>query len=151
MPTAAITGAGSTLAISATAPATENATGFGAVTYTDVGEVVSIGEYGAISNLVTHNPLADRKTYKFKGSYNNGSLAVNLAKAVSDAGQVILAAAGAPTNDADYTFEVTLSDGSIQYFTAKVMSYTTVIDGVDSIIGSTAQIEIISDIIEVAA
>ena len=151
MPTGAITSAGTTLAISASAPSAETATGFGAVTYTDIGEIVSVGEYGASSNLVTNNPLNDRKTYKFKGSYNNGSLSMNLAKDVDDAGQVILAAAASPTNDADYTFEVTLSDGSIEYFTAKVMSYTTVVDSVDSITGSTAQLEIISDIVQVAA
>lgn len=149
MPTGAMTSAGTTLAISATLPATYNETGFEAVSYTDIGEVVNLPEYGKASNLVTHNPLGDRKTYKFKGSYNNGSVTVQLAKDSDDAGQVIVLAA----NDSDnsYSFEVTLNDGTVQYFTAKVMSYTTNVGTVDQITGSTMQLEIDSDIVEVAA
>lgn len=149
MPTGAMTSAGTTLAISASLPSTYNETGFEAVTYTDIGEVVTLPEYGKAFNLITHNPLSDRKTYKFKGSYNNGSVTVQIAKDSDDAGQVIVSAAA--DSDNSYSFEVTLNDGTVQYFTAKVMSYTTNVQDVNSITGSTMQIEIDSDVVEVAA
>jgi len=147
MPTGAMTSAGTTLAISASLPSAYTATGFGAVTFTDIGEVTTLPEYGKTFNLVTHSPLGDRKIYKFKGSYNNGSVGVQMGRDVDDAGQVICAAAAASDNS--YTFEVTLQDLTIQYFTGKVMSYTTNVGSVDQITGSTMTIEIDSDIVEV--
>jgi len=70
------TSAGSVIAISttATAPATYDATGLAALTYAAIGEVTNLGEYGRVYNLVTHNPLASRKTVKRKGSYNDGTI-----------------------------------------------------------------------------
>lgn len=149
MPTGAMISAGTTLAISATVPGALTESGFGGITFTDIGEVVTVPEYGKAFNLTTHNPLGDRQTYKFKSSFNNGSVTVQLAKDSDDAGQVIVLAA--VESDNSYSFEVTLNDGTIQYFTAKVMSYTTNVGSVDQITGSTMQLEIDSNIVEVAA
>jgi hypothetical protein len=145
---AAYTAAGSTLSISAALPLAETETGYGALTFTPIGEVTDIPEFGTVYTLVTHNPIADRKTRKFKGSYNNGSVALALARDPSDAGQSL--ALTALDDDDNYSFEIEFSDGSIQYFQAKVMSYTTGTGTVDSIITSTITLEIDSDIVEVA-
>jgi hypothetical protein len=145
---AAYTAAGSTLSISAALPQAETETGYGALTFTPIGEVTDIPEFGKVYTLVTHNPIADRKTRKFKGSYNNGSVALALARDPSDAGQSL--ALAALDDDDNYSFEIEFSDGSIQYFQAKVMSYTTGTGTVDSIITTTITLEIDSDIVEVA-
>src|SRR3546814_14154410 len=80
------TSAGSTIAVSASPPATYDDTGFEALTFTDIGEVTNLGEFGRAYNLVTHNPLATRKTVTRKGSFNDGTVAMQLARVPSDAG-----------------------------------------------------------------
>jgi hypothetical protein len=142
------TSAGTIIAIGA-APATYDAAGFGAVTVTDIGEVTDAGEYGKVYNLVTHNPLATRKTVKKKGSYNNGSITLQLAIDEDDAGQV--AAKAASDSDDSFTIKVTKQNGAVDYFTAQVMSFTDSIGSVDSIESGSIQLEIDDDIIQVAA
>lgn len=143
------TSAGTLIAIGA-APATYNAAGFGAVPdFETIGEITDAGEYGKVYNLVTHNPLADRKTKKFKGSYNNGSVTLQLAQDETDTGQN--AAEAAVDSDDSFSIRVTKQNGSIDYFTSQVMSFTTSIGGVDSIEGGSIQLEIDNDIIPVAA
>ena len=143
------TSAGTTLGISANAPATYDETGFSALTFTDIGEITDMGEYGREYALVTHNPLGDRRTVKRKGSYNDGALTMSLGRVPSDAGQVLLLAA--LDSDDSYSFEVTLQDGTIQYFSGQVMSYTTNVGSVDQITGASVTVEIDGDIVEVAA
>lgn len=67
MTTLAQTSAGTTLKISASLPATYDSAGFSILSYTTVAEITDMGEFGKEFNLVTHNPVNDRKTYKFKG------------------------------------------------------------------------------------
>lgn len=145
----ASTAAGATLSISSSLPATENESGYGAVSYTPIGEVTDIPEFGKQYALVTHNPIATRKTNKIKGSYNSGSVTLALARDPADDGQVV--AQAALDSDANYAFELEFGDGSIQYFQAKVMSYTTGTGTVDSIVASSIQLEIDTDVVEVDA
>ena len=143
----AFTSAGTTIAISAALPATYNSTGFAALTYTSIGEITDAGEFGKEYNLVTHNPLADRKTYKRKGSYNNGSMTLQMGRVPDDAGQVLLLAA--QDSDDSYSFKITLQDGTVNYFTGQVMSYRTSIGSVDQITSASVTVEVDSDIVEV--
>lgn len=137
----AITSAGSTLGISATLPATFDATGFNALTHTAIGEIVSIdGDIGRVYNLVTHNPLASRATVKKKGSYNSGSVTIQLAIDNDDAGQVI--AKAALLSDNNYSIKLTLQNGDIYYFEAMVMSFPINAGGVDAITSGTITLEI---------
>ncbi|CDO34996.1 hypothetical protein [Novosphingobium sp. KN65.2] len=151
----AITSAGTTLGISAGAPATFNQAGFEALTFTGIGEVTSIdGDLGRVYNLVTHNPLATRATVKKKGSYNSGSVTLQLAIDRDDAGQVL--ALAARDSDANYSFELTLQDGTVIYFQGLVMSFPINAGNVDSITAGTISIEITADdsgndFVEVAA
>jgi hypothetical protein len=142
------TSAGTVISIGP-APATFDAAGYGAVTIAPIGEVTDAGEYGKVYTLVTHNPLADRKTIKKKGSYNNGSITLQLAIDEADAGQI--AAIAAQDSDDSYTIKVTKQNGSADFFTAQVMSFTTSIGGVDSIEGGSITLEIDNDIVKVAA
>lgn len=138
--------AGTTIGVSATLPATDDQAGYDALTFTNIGEVTDMGEYGSVYALVTHNPIGTRRTQKFKGSFNDGSISLGIAESVADAGQVILDAAVA--SDADYAFAIIAQDGDKDYFQAKVMSKTVNIGSVDSIRSSTAQLEITTAIID---
>jgi hypothetical protein len=152
MATGVQTSAGSTLAIATGAskvPTTYDAAGFAALTYTTVGEVTDIGEFGKEYNLVTFSPVGDRKQRKFKGSYNNGSIQVQMGRASGDAGQTAMRTALA--DDASYAVKVTLQDTSKIYFTGKVMSFKTSVGSVDQITSATSTFEIDSEIVEVNA
>lgn len=142
------TSAGTSIAIGP-APATYDAVGFGAVVVTTIGEVTDAGEYGKVYTLVTHNPLATRQTVKKKGSFNNGSITLQLAIDEADVGQI--AALAAADSDASFTIKVTKQNGAIDYFTAQVMSFTNSIGSVDSIESGSIQLEIDNDIVKVAA
>ena len=149
MTSKAFTSAGTKLHISASTPATYNSTGFAALTWTEIGEVSEMGEFGRQYNLVTFNTLGDRRTVKRKGSYNDGTIACQMARVPDDAGQTILVTA--VNSDASYSIKVTLQDGTVFYTTAQVMSYTTNIGNVDQITSATVNLEIDNDILEVAA
>lgn len=143
----AFTSAGTKLSVSANAPATYDATGFAALTFTEVGEVTNMGAFGKTYNLVTHNPLGDRKTVKRKGSYNEGELALQMARVPSDAGQTILTAG--LVSDSSYSFKVVLQDLTTLYFSAQIMSYTTNVGSVDQITQADVSVQIDNSIVEV--
>ena len=139
------TSAGTVLSVSATAPATYDQAGFAALTFTDIGEITDMGEFGKTYNLVTHQPLATRRTVKRKGSFNDGALSLQLARVPDDAGQVVLQA-GLDSDDS-YSFKVALQDGEIQYFSGQIMSYTNNVGSADQINGSAVSVEIDNDIV----
>lgn len=147
MPSSAFTSAGTTVRASAALPATYDGAGYVALTYTLIGEVVDAGEYGRKYEIIKHNPLNTRETFKRKGSFDSGQLNLKLGRVPADAGQAILVAALAV--DASRSFKVTLQNGTIQYFTGQVTSYTTNVGSSGQITGANVMIEIDSDFIEV--
>lgn len=76
--------------------------------YTEVGEVIGLGEFGRSYNEITYSPINSRGIQKFKGSYNDGSLPVTLGRDINDAGQAALRTA--LDVDADYNFKVVAND-----------------------------------------
>ena len=145
----AFTSAGTTIGISSTLPATYDASGYGALSYSAVGEVTDLGEFGREYALVTHNPLGARRTVKRKGSYNDGQVAMTVARVPSDTGQTDIITA--LDSDDPVAFEIVLQDGTTLYFAGVVMSYTTNVGSVDQITSASVMIEITTDIVEVAA
>jgi len=141
------TSAGSTISIGSGVPTTYNSTGFAALTYTEISEVTDIGEFGKEFNTVTHTPVGDRKVQKFKGSYNNGSIQLQMGKDADSTGQTALQAA--LESDNSYAFLVTLQDLTKLYFTGKVMSYKNSVGSVDQITGASCTIELDGDVVEV--
>lgn len=146
--------AGTTIGISAAQPATFNAAGYAALTFTNIGEITDGGEHGKTYAEVTHNPIDTRGTQKFKGSFNLGNKTLQLAIDDDDAGQTL--AKAALESDNDYSFEVTYQDGAIDYFQAKVMSFSKAATSVDSIRSATVTLALTTTktgvgIIEVAA
>jgi len=150
MASGAFTSAGTKISVTATAPGTydDNSTdGLPTLSYTEIGEVSDLGEFGREYNEVTFNPLGDRRTVKRKGSYNDGSVSMTVARVPGEAGQTILTSA--LDDDESYYFDVELQDGTHLYFAAQVMSYTTNVGSVDQITTASVTLGITNDIIEV--
>jgi len=156
--TAAFTAAGTTLGVSASPPATENQAGWEGLTFTNIGEIVDFGEIGRVYNEITHNPVGSRETFKFKGSYNDGNMQLQVARAegvVGDAGLAIIETA--LDSDSDFYFAIELNDNpsgstnTILYFPAKVMSAPNIIGGVDSIVGKAINVAVSGSILTVDA
>ena len=138
---AAQTAAGTVISIGSTGDLSSESS------WTEIGEVVSISEFGRTYAEVTHNPLGHRGTEKFKGSYNDGDITLQLAQDLSDAGQQALL--DALDDDAAYNFQVLQNDAgsgdpTTHVFKARVMSFTHIVDGVDSIVGSSVTLGIVS-------
>jgi hypothetical protein len=144
------TAAGSALAISAATPATQDATGFAALTFTEVGQIEKIGTLGAQFAKVEFQPLKGPKQ-KHKGSVDYGSLQPSLAHDEADAGQTLLRTAAADETSKLYSFKVTYATGAIRYFQGRVFGYPEVTDGADTIPMANPTIEINTKPVQVAA
>jgi len=144
------TAAGATFAIGTKAPATD-ATTYAADTYTIVGEVESIGEFGDEVSAATFTALADRRVRKFKGTYDAGGLSLTVAFDSSDAGQTALAAALADEGSVDYNFKITFEDGDVFYLSGKVMSRRISAGSADEIVKATINIAIGTKVLEIPA
>lgn len=132
--------AGTTIHLSAATPATFNAAGYGALTFTAIGEVTDLGEFGREYNLITHNPIGSRGTVKLKGSFNEGSITMQLGLDTDDAGQIL--AKTASQSDDDYSFKITTQNGDDYFFQAKVMSFKVNVGSVDSVTSATIMLEL---------
>jgi hypothetical protein len=143
------TSAGSKLLVCAALPAAYTIAAFQALPWVEVAEITDLGEFGREYNQVTHSPLSSRRIVKRKGSFNEGSMTVPMARAASDEGQALMSAAS--LSDDSYSYCIELQDGSRFYFSAQCMSYKTNVGGVDSITARTAQLEVDNAILEAAA
>jgi hypothetical protein len=127
---------------------------YDALSYTELGEVEDIGEFGDQANPVNFTALADGRVRKLKGSMDAGNLQAIVGFDGNDAGQLLLPAALASKKD--YAFKVVLNDGAdgspsqdtVFYFRGKVMSKTVNPGSVDNIVRSTVNIGINSEILE---
>lgn len=112
---------GATLAVSASLPATYDAAGYAALTYTTVGEVESFGNHGATSVVTTHLPVATGVTAKVKGAIDYGKKSFVMGSIPVDGGQVILDAAS--KSRAHYSIKITYADTSVHYLDVLVSKF----------------------------
>ena len=149
---AKLTSTGTKLSVVAEDPATFDDVGYSALTFVEVGEVIDLPEYGPNVQVVESNPLATGITEKFKGFINYGSQSMGLEFDSEDAGQIILAAGveGA-TKNTQHSIKIEYQDGSIDYYSARIFSYTKAPGSANSMVGSTVQVEINTPITRVAA
>lgn len=146
------TSAGTTLGMSTSLPTTfdsDGSTGYPSLSYTTVGEITEIPAFGSVYNLITHNPLGERRVTKRKGSVNDGTLTLTFAADASDTGQAALKTAH--TSDSEIAIAITYPDGEDDYFTALVMSYQINAGGSDSIKQDTVTLELTRAPVNVAA
>lgn len=146
---------GATLGISASLPATYDATGYNALTYTSVGHVEDFGEHGGEKQVSQFVAVADSVVQKFPGAINYGSLALMLGCMSSDAGQDVIDAAFASRNR--YSVKITYPlrtgevTGEIHYLDVLVVRRTWQDGSVDNVRKLSATFEICRAPVVVAA
>ena len=141
-------GIGGFLSVSEATPATFDADGYVALTWTDVGEASEVPEFGAAYSAVTFTPLKTGIVNKFHGELDYGSITIPLGYDSADAGQIILLAALASKDE--ISFRETRSDGTIRYIMGKVMSFPRG-QSVGSVNMASCNIEFTRADVEVAA
>lgn len=135
------TSAGTIIGLTAANPATFDSSGYAALTYTDIGEVTDVGELGREYTLVTHNPVGNRATQKFKASFNEGKISLKVGLDNADAGQILLKAA--TLLDVPYSFKITLQGATrVFYFQAMVLSFKSNVGSVNNITTAAMELEI---------
>jgi len=115
------TAAGATISMSASLPATYDAAGYTALTYTNVGKLSSLPEFGITNEVVTLDLMDSRMRIKRKGAWDGGDIGAEFAFDSADAGQALLKTAS--TSDNNYSFKVTDQDGTKTHFVAQVSDY----------------------------
>lgn len=115
----AISTIGSTLHISAGVPATEDATGCAALTWTKVGSIEDVGDRAQAWGKDTVSNLETGQTQEIKTFRDPVSFAVNIAENDSDAGQTLLKTAF-EASTTSYRFKLTHASGKIQYLQGQV-------------------------------
>jgi len=124
---------GTTIGTSAALPATYNAAGYGALTFTNIGEVLDIGELAKTYNLITHQTLGRNYPEKIKGTFDIPNVTLTLGKIAADGGQAALQTALAAA--ASYAFVISLPSGNSGSFTGKVVKAgqgAVAVDGVET-------------------
>lgn len=134
------TSATATLSISAGTPATFDAAGYAALSYTAIGEITNFGEFGREFTLVSHNPVSSRGTQKLKGAYNEGAMDVKLGLDTDDAGQILAKAAA--LSDNKYAFKLQTAIGDVYYFQALTMSFKVGVNDVNSVTAASMKLEL---------
>lgn len=148
--------AGSAVYIGTTlVPATDDATGYDADTYKEIGEIQSIGDFGDKAEETKFTAIADARVRKMKGARDAGDIQLEVGRDPFDVGQIALRAASL-TNDA-YNFKIVLNDAvgtdtpTVFYFRALVNGAANQLKGVNDVTLQTFELAITSDIVEVAA
>ncbi|WYK06455.1 hypothetical protein DWF04_022730 [Cereibacter sphaeroides f. sp. denitrificans] len=114
---AAISYIGATIGCVASSPATDDAAGFGALTYSTIGKIASWGAVGDTSEDITIQ-LLDGRTEHVNGSKDGGAIPFTFRADAGDAGQTILLAQS--NTNTEVSFKITDPDGKIAYFRGKV-------------------------------
>lgn len=133
------------MAFSAAAPATQDQLGYEAVSYTDSGEVITIGAVGPENEVLTFQTVCDGKINKRMGAANYGSQSLELAFDAANGAQQILETAAADRTPV--TVRETLSSGDVLYYIAYVASFKT--DPSSQILRATVTLEVDSTITRV--
>jgi hypothetical protein len=135
------TSAGTKIAISAGLPTTQDEAGYTALTFTNIGGVESIPAFGAQTGVNTFQPL-DGPQEKHKGPTNYGSLQIPMARDPKDAGQILVRAAAAPSQNALYAFQVTYPDGGKRWFLGRAFGLQETPGSATNVLMQTTTVEI---------
>ena len=130
---------GTLLAISAGAPATNDATGFAALTYTTIGEITNAGELAQQWGMAEHVPLSNGLTEKYKTTRNAGTQTFELGLDTDDAGQILAKAAMLST--ANYSFKQTMPNGDVYYSRGLVTNFSSTPGDAGAIASASITIE----------
>lgn len=109
------------VAIASGAPATYDAAGFAAQAWKNMGKVKNVAEFGKQFDIITNNYLSQRGAEKKKANWNGGQLNMELDLLDGDLGQEL--AYDALDSDDDYSFRVTLQNGTVYYLRCLVTAF----------------------------
>ena len=149
-----VTVRGTTFGISTTVPAStvDTAGEFAALTYTTVGGVRTLGEFGDESQLVKFEVIGDGRTRQLAGSKDAGVLECLCAFDDTDAGQLAMVAAFDAGNE--YAFRVEADNGtisnSIWYFIGPVTAKRVVAGENNSVLSIRFNVAVNSAVVAVA-
>lgn len=148
--TAAASFTDTTYAISASLPATYDASGYGAttITYTTIGKVESFPEFGSVREVNKFTPINGAVEYS-KGVAEYGSGTMTMADVPADAGQVIMKAADASANH--YSMKITYPDGEIHYLDVLISGWQLSQAGSGEFMKRTATVNVCKAPVVVAA
>lgn len=123
--------------------------------WTKVGEVTDFGEFGREYVLIEHEPVDTRGTQKVKGGFNEGSFNFVMAEDLLDPGQDEMRTAA--DEDAQRPMKIELADDALgasgstpttYKFDALIMSFVTQFGTRDTVVGATAQMELVPNGVE---
>lgn len=135
-------------------PASEDSTGYAALTYQTIGEVTNIPDFGATVAEIESKPLATPIVEKFVGSVNFGTVNIEADLDDEDAGQDLAFDAVIPDHASFgkvFSFEIVYQSGAKRYFQARFFSATESPGSQDSMIGMSMNVGIVSKVVRVAA
>lgn len=144
------TGAGSTIAICVAPPATNDAAGYAALSWTEGGSCEKIGTIGSSFAKTDFQPLKGAKQ-KLKGSADYGALQPSFALDEDDVGQMLFRTASDDETNKMYYFRVKLQTGAIRYFPGRSFGWPETVDGADPVVMAMPSIEICGKPVRVAA
>lgn len=136
--------------------ATDTTGEFAALSWTEIGMVRSIGDYGDQSSIVSAAVIGDGRMRKAKGARDAGDFDLTVFPVADDTGQAALLAA--ESTYSNYGFKVVLPNrlnqggtDQIDYFRGLVTSRRTNVGENDAIVTLTARVAVNSPIYTVAA
>lgn len=136
---------GATIAVAAGKPATTDAAGFAALSYSTVGEIQQFGAIGDTSAAIEVGDLAAGRISRINGAVDGGENEFSFSYEDADAGQVILRNNSNTNNDV--SCRVTDPDGQIAYFFGRVANVRDKERTMDTDKGMTGTFRINSPII----
>jgi hypothetical protein len=141
-----------------TTAAKTDATTYAADTWVPIGNITDVGEAGSEAEIVVGKFVGELYPRKLKGSRDNGTMELVVARDSADAGYMALLAA--EQTSFAYNFKIELADkpaagaspkNSFFYFSAIVGSRKINFNDPDTIVGTTFSLAISGAILEVAA
>lgn len=155
------TGASKKIYISTTTGVQANQAAYEALTWTEIEQTESIGDFGDTTAEVNFTGLGDARVQKLKGSSDAGTLSLTMgfkddAYGSPLGGQGLLLAANADTTSTVYNFKVSFEDStssplghSTRYFGGQVGTFVESVPGADEVLRVTSDIRINTAIVRV--
>lgn len=127
---------------------------FGALDWTEVGLIESFGEFGRQFETVTFVSVAEGRTRKLKGPYNDGQMQITVGLDLADAGQALLSDAADASDQNNYGFRIELNDPpstvggpTTFFFRGLPMSFRTQMGAANAVVKAMSMIEVNSEIL----
>lgn len=103
-------------------PATEDASGYGALSFAEIENVITVGEIADGSEDITYNLLKEGRTQHVNGVKDMGEISVTCAYDASNAAAIGAVEAKNNSNTTS-SFKLTDSSGAITYFQGRIANF----------------------------